>query len=102
MLERISTLMQKRVTFAIETTLSTRYYDSLIKKAHKAGYKVILLFFWLSSPEVAIKRVAKRVSEGGHNIPEDVIRRRYIAGIKNLFNIYSHIVDRWILVDNNT
>ena len=102
MLERISTLMQKRVTFAIETTLSTRYYDSLIKKAHKAGYKVILLFFWLSSPEVAIKRVAKRVSEGGHNIPEDVIRRRYIAGIKTLFNIYSHIVDRWILVDNNT
>ena len=60
------------------------------------------MFFWLSSPEVAIKRVAKRVSEGGHNIPEDVIRRRYIAGIKNLFNIYSHIVDRWILVDNNT
>ncbi len=102
MLERISTLMQKRVTFAIETTLSTRYYDSLIKKAHKAGYKVILLFFWLSSPEVAIRRVAKRVSEGGHNIPEDIIRRRYEAGIKNLFNIYSHIVDRWLLVDNNT
>ncbi len=102
MLKRITNLMQQHATFAIETTLSTRSYDSLIKKAHKAGYRVILLFFWLSSPEVAVQRVAKRVSEGGHNIPEDVIRRRYSAGIKNLFSIYSHIVDRWILVDNNS
>lgn len=102
MLQRISTLMQNKVTFALETTLSTRSYDSLIKKAHKAGYRVILLFFWLSSPDVAIKRVAKRVSEGGHNIPENVVRRRYYAGIKNLFGIYSHIVDRWVLLDNNS
>lgn len=102
MLERISYLMLKRATFALETTLSTRSYESLIKKAHKAGYKVILLFFWLSSPEVAVQRVAKRVSEGGHNIPEDVIRRRYVSGIQNFFGIYGHVVDRWILVDNNS
>ena len=63
---------------------------------------VELIFLWLSSPEVAIKRVAKRVSEGGHNIPVDVIRRRYAAGIQNLIEIYSQIVDRWILIDNNT
>ena len=101
MLERISALMEARTTFALETTLSTRSYESLIKKAHKAGYQVELLFFWLSSPEVAIRRVAKRVSEGGHNIPADVIRRRYFAGIRNLFSIYSHVVDRWMLIDNN-
>lgn len=101
MLERISVLMQARTTFALETTLSTRSYESLIKKAHRAGYQVDLLFFWLSSPEVAISRVAKRVSEGGHNIPPDVIRRRYHAGIRNLFSIYSHVVDRWVLIDNN-
>jgi len=86
MLERISSLMVRKATFALETTLSTRSYVSLIKKAHKAGYQVELIFFWLSSPEVAIERVAKRVAEGGHNIPEDVIRRRYDAGIRNLFN----------------
>jgi predicted ABC-type ATPase len=102
MLKRITTLMQQHATFAIETTLSTRSYESLIKKAHKAGYKVILLFFWLSSPDVAVQRVSKRVSEGGYNIPEETIRRRYVSGIKNLFSIYSNIVDRWILVDNNT
>ncbi|MDD7252080.1 MAG: zeta toxin family protein [Prevotellaceae bacterium] len=102
MIERIRDLMKSRTTFALETTLSTRSYVSLIQRAHKAGYTVELLFFWLSSPEVAIQRVAKRVSEGGHNIPEDVIRRRYAAGIKNLFNIYSHVVDRWMLIDNNT
>ena len=102
MLERINTLMLKRTTFALETTLSTRSYESLIKRAHKAGYVVDLLFFWLSSPEVAIQRVAKRVSEGGHNIPEDIIRRRYVAGIKNLFSIYTEAVDRWLLIDNNS
>lgn len=101
MLERISSLMVKKTTFAVETTLSTRSYVSLIKRAHKAGYTVELIFFWLSSPEVAVQRVAKRVADGGHNIPKDVIYRRYDAGIKNFFNIYGNVVDRWILVDNN-
>lgn len=101
MLERISDLMVKKTTFAVETTLSTRSYVSLIKRAHKAGYKVELIFFWLSSPDVAVERVAKRVADGGHNIPKDVIYRRYDAGIKNFFNIYGDVVDRWVLVDNN-
>ena len=102
MLQRISKLMKEKSSFALETTLSTRSYVSLINKAHKAGYQVELIFFWWASPAVAIQRVAKRVLEGGHNILEDVIRRRYDAGIKNLFNIYGHVVDRWLLVDNNT
>lgn len=102
MISRITDLMKKGTTFAVETTLSTHSYVNLIKKAHKAGYVVELIFLWLSSADVAVKRVAKRVSEGGHNIPEDVIRRRYDAGIRNLIEIYSQIVDRWILIDNNS
>lgn len=102
MIQRIADLMQKGETFAVETTLSTHSYVNLIKRAHKAGYKVELIFLWLSSSDVAVKRVAKRVSEGGHNIPEDVIRRRYSAGIRNLIETYSQIVDRWILIDNNS
>ena len=102
MISRINDLMKKGETFAVETTLSTHSYVNLIKRAHKSGYMVGLISLWLSSPEVAIKRVAKRVSEGGHNIPVDVIRRRYHAGIQNLVEIYSQIVDRWILIDNNS
>ena len=72
----------------------------LVKRAQDKGYTVNLLFFWLNSPEVAIQRVAKRVSEGGHNIPTDVIRRRYQLGLHNFFNLYKDVVDTWTLVDN--
>ncbi len=102
MISRMTEFLRKGVTFAVETTLSTHSYVNLIKRAHKAGYTVELFFLWLSSPDVAVRRVAKRVAEGGHNIPEDVIRRRYDAGIRNLIETYSQIVDRWILIDNNT
>lgn len=61
---------------------------------------VILLFFWLSSPEMAEMRVAQRVASGGHNIPIDIIFRRYWAGLRNLFDIFVPIVDRWSLYDN--
>ena len=101
MLKRIAELMTKKLSFSIETTLSTRSYVGLIKKAKSLGYKVELLYFWLASPEMAVERVAKRVAEGGHDIPKEVIYRRYNAGIHNLFNIYSDVVDRWMLVDSN-
>lgn len=68
---------------------------------HLQGYKVTLLYFWLKSPEQAIERVAERVSKGGHNIPKDIIVRRYYEGIDNLFNIYMPIVDTWVLVNNS-
>ena len=100
MLQRIEVLMSQLKTFALETTLATKSYALLINKAHKLGYEVILLFFWLSSPEMAIQRVAKRVSEGGHNIPVDTIIRRYWSGLKNFFNIFTGIVDSWMLFNN--
>ena len=100
MLKRINELLQRNVSFSIETTLSTRSYFRLVEKAHSQGYDVTLLFFWLKSPQQAIERVAERVAKGGHNIPNDTIIRRYWEGLDNLFNIYMPIVDTWILVNN--
>ncbi|HAL82518.1 MAG TPA: zeta toxin, partial [Mucilaginibacter sp.] len=100
MLKRINELLGEGSDFAFETTLSTRSYVSLIKKAQQAGYEVTLLYFWLDSPETAYDRVAKRVSEGGHNIPIDTIERRYYRGIKNLLNLYIPVCDKWIVMNN--
>jgi predicted ABC-type ATPase len=100
MLKRINELLADGVDFALETTLSTRSYVSFIKKAQEVGYQVTLLYFWLSSPEMAHYRVAKRVSKGGHNIPIDVIDRRYYRGINNLVNLYIPICDKWLVMNN--
>lgn len=100
MLQRINYLLSIHKTFAIETTLATRSYASLINKAHSEGYHVVLLFFWLSSPEMAVERVAKRVSEGGHNIPVEIIHRRYWAGLNNFFTIFAPKVDSWLFLSN--
>lgn len=100
MIHRIESLVGQRKTFAIETTLATRSYAALVHKVHDLGYNVVLLFFWLPSPEIAVKRVAKRVSEGGHNIPSETIYRRYRLGLQNFFEIFIDIVDSWSFYDN--
>ncbi|MDE6012908.1 MAG: zeta toxin family protein [Prevotella sp.] len=101
MLQRIEELLGKDVTFSIETTLATKSYINLVRNAQKQGYSVKLLFFWLRNPELAIQRVAERVENGGHNIPESIIRRRYIAGISNLFRLFMNEVDSWVIFDNS-
>ena len=100
MLQRIQQLLEVKEDFAFETTLSTRSYVSLIKKAKLKGYKITLLYFWLHSPDFAKQRVAKRVSKGGHNIPDEVVERRYYRGISNLLNLYIPIVDNCTVIDN--
>lgn len=100
MLQRIDLLLSRHVTFAVETTLSTKSYKQLVERARMSGYQVILLFFWLSSPEMAKMRVAQRVLSGGHDTPPDVIYRRYWAGLRNLFEIFVPVVDLWSLYDN--
>jgi predicted ABC-type ATPase len=99
MLQRIHQLIQEKEDFAFETTLSTRSYVSLIKLAREAGYEISLLFLWLESAELAKQRVAERVSKGGHNIPAEVIDRRYYRGIQNLFTLYIPLCDSWMVVD---
>ena len=79
-----------------------RSYVKFIERAHAKGYFVTLLYFWLPTPEQAIERVATRVSEGGHNIPSDVIRRRYANGIRNLVTLYTPICNFWTIYDNSS
>ncbi|MBS1501167.1 MAG: zeta toxin family protein [Bacteroidetes bacterium] len=100
MLNRINKLIDDRVDFAFETTLSTRSYPSLIKSAKNKGYDIGLLFFWLPSSDMAKERVKLRVENGGHSIPEDVIVRRYYREISNLINIYYSLADNWFVFDN--
>lgn len=102
MIQRITDLLAREETFAIETTLASRSLNNLVAKAQANGYSVKLLFFWLNSTKLAVRRVAQRVKEGGHNIPENVIKRRYKAGIRNLFKIYIPCVDNWLIADNSS
>ena len=101
MLQKIRYLLKKRSDFAVETTLATRTLMKTVRMAQDAGYSVTLLYFWLNSPELAIERVKARVETGGHNIPEETIRRRYKVGIDYFFHYYAPICDRWILADNS-
>ncbi|MDR2840311.1 MAG: zeta toxin family protein [Paludibacter sp.] len=101
MLERIDELLNKRISFAFETTMATKSFSKTITRAHEAGYSVSILFFWLQTVDLAKQRVKKRVEEGGHNIDEDVIERRYTSGIKNLFKIYFPIADTVLIFDNS-
>lgn len=100
MLKRIRELIGEQADFAFETTLATRSYISLIKDAKKQGYQIILLFFWLDSPQQAVKRVAMRVAKGGHYIPDETVYRRYYRGIKNLVHLYTPYCDKWMVFDN--
>lgn len=101
MYKRVKELISVSETFAMETTLATRSVVNLIREAQREGYFVTLLFFWLNTPELAIERVKMRVAAGGHDIPEQTIRRRYDAGIHNLFELYIPICDYWMITDNS-
>lgn len=102
MLNRINELIENEETFAFETTLATKSHILKVRKAKHKGYSIILLFFWLESISLAKERVRVRVKEGGHNIEPEVIERRYIRGIKNLFDIYISEVNGLLLIDNST
>lgn len=93
MLRRLQELLSRQQDFAFETTLSSKNYSRLIDQARQLGYSITLVYYWLESIELAIKRVKIRVAEGGHNIPEEVIIRRYYGGLKNFIYIYKNKVD---------
>lgn len=100
MLQELARHFAARVSFAFETTLSGRGYLRLIKQWQAAGYRVKLIFLQLASPEEAIARVAQRVRQGGHDIPEAMIRRRFAKGRENFERLYAPRVDAWALYDN--
>ena len=101
MLQRIDYLMNKAVDFALETTLSSRSYVQTVRRAQASGYRVKLYYVWLESAEMAQQRVAIRVSKGGHNIPNDVIERRYNRSVSNLVNLYIPICDDFSVINNS-
>ena len=101
MLARIDELIVQGVDFAFETTLATKSHVKRLKRAQKLGYLITLLFFWLRDVDLAKERVKVRTNEGGHSIPEEIIVRRYYAGVKNLFDIYLPACDNVMLLDNS-
>ena len=92
---------QDRISFSFETTLSGRGYLRSIEDWQREGYVVKFLFLKLNSPEEAVARVEARVKQGGHDIPEPVIRRRYDKGLHNFHHYYSEAVDVWALYDGS-
>ena len=102
MLEHIAELLQRRVDFAFETTLSGRNYVKTLREARSLGYSTHLFFLWVPSVDLSIARVADRVQRGGHDIPEDVVRRRFNKGIHNLFHYYRPLLTSWMLFDNSS
>ncbi len=101
MLERLDELTAQRKDIAFETTLSSASMRNRIAAMRNAGYVFHLIYVWLPSPEMSIQRVAARVRSGGHNIPQDVIRRRYPRSLVNLFNVFIPLADAWLMLDNS-
>jgi len=100
MLARLKELAAQRASFAFETTLSGRYFASWLGELRRAGYQVHLVYFWVESAELAIERVANRVAEGGHHIPEATVRQRYQRSVANLLHLYRSMTTRWSVYDN--
>ncbi len=101
MLSMIRDYVRRGESFAFETTLSGRSYARLIPHWREQGYSVELFFLRLSRPEIAIARVKQRVAEGGHDVPEPVIRRRFHTGLRNFEHLYKGLVDKWVVYDNS-
>lgn len=101
MLARLHELAESGASFAFETTLSTRSFAPWIRRLKRASYDFHLDDVSLSTPALAVRRVAERTRLGGHSIPADVIRRRFSRSASNLFNLYMPIADRWLVLDNS-
>jgi predicted ABC-type ATPase len=101
MLKEIETNVRQEKSFSFETTLSGKLYARKISRWRMKGYRVLLIYLSLPSVEIAISRVRTRVAQGGHNIPEDVIRRRFELSLKNFQTLYKPIVNVWIHYDNS-
>jgi predicted ABC-type ATPase len=101
MLEEIELCANRGEDFGFETTLSGRTYLELIRHLRQRGYEVHLFFLWLPTVELAMSRILDRVSKGGHDVPESVVRRRFDRSIHNFFLRYRPIASTWLLFDNS-
>jgi predicted ABC-type ATPase len=101
MLARLRELADRRVDFGFETTLAGRAYAGWIKELRRRGYSFHLIYLWLRNVDLAIKRVGRRVDLGGHDVPEETIRRRYRVGLVNFFGVYRPLAKTWRFYDNS-
>lgn len=102
MLEQIHLLADSSSDFGFETTLAGKGYVRLLKDLRERGFRIHLFFLWVRSIDIALKRIAGRVAQGGHNVPEKVVRRRFYRGLSNFFQIYRPLMDFWEFFDNST
>jgi predicted ABC-type ATPase len=101
MLERLRDLAAQRVSFAFETTLASRSFAPWIRSLIESGYDFHLVYVWVESAEFSVQRVAGRVARGGHHVPEEIVRRRYVAGLRNFFELYRPLAKNWRVYDNS-
>jgi predicted ABC-type ATPase len=102
LLARMKDLVRRGKDFGFETTFAGKTYLPILRNMKERGYRLNLFYLWLPSVDMAIARVAHRVEQGGHNIAEDVIRRRFDVGLRNLLSQYMPLFDRWMLFDSST
>ena len=102
MLERIRLLAERRADFGFETTLSGKVHARLLEKLKSLGYRINLFYVWVPDVRLSIQRIADRVKRGGHNVPSDIVKRRFTRSISNFFNVYQPLCDLWMLLDNST
>lgn len=101
MLQRVRDFYAQRERFGFESTLASRTFAPFLQDAQGAGYLVHIAYLWLSSVELALDRIRVRVLRGGHDVPEDTVRRRYYRSLANLFDLYQPLANTWLLCDNS-
>ena len=100
-LEQIHSLAERRLDFGFETTLSGKTYVKLLQGMKEGGYLIHIFFLWITDVELALERIKLRVRNGGHHIPEDVVRRRFIRSLPNFLRIYKPLANSWVIFDNS-
>lgn len=100
MVERIHELKSRKKDFAFESTLASRFLAPFLSECKREHYTITLIYVWIESVEIAIERIRERVNQGGHSIPDDVVRRRFERSISNFFNLYKPLADSWRFIDN--
>jgi predicted ABC-type ATPase len=101
MLRRLRQLADAGEDFAFESTLSSRTFAPFLRSLKARGYGVAIYYFSLASPQLAVRRVKLRVALGGHDVPADVVRRRFGRSVSNFFSLYAPLATRWVVFDNS-
>ena len=100
MLEQIEKYLNENRSFGFESTLSGKIWRKQIEKAKRQEYKVIIYFVYVDSIAVSLKRIRNRVKNGGHDIPKEIVKRRFKRTFSNFINLYAPLADEWHIIDN--